>query len=206
MVSDLTDIDVCNRMLAKIGGGTIQSFEEDSDLAALCARIYPGIRDSLLSLHPWNFVKNKRQLAKSAEETPVNEWQNAFVLPSNMLFGPLAVWGDNETRPSNNYDIYKNFLYCNYETVMIDYTARPDESAWPPWFTEFVATAGAAELAVPVSDQVSKKEALDVKAFGTPGDGGRGGLFAQCRTLNAQVRPTQGLFQNGDPITSARFR
>ena len=205
MATTETDVSVINRALARFGGGEIQSLDENSDLAALCANIYTGKRDYLLSIHPWRFAMAKRQLAKLSDVSPLNEWMFAFALPADMLSGPWAVFGDGQNLSSHFFEIYDGDLYCSYDTVVIDYTRRIDESDWPVWFTDFVATAVAAELAMPVSDQVSKAEMLSLMAYGSKAFAGRGGLFAQCRRLDGQTQTTKTLFSRGDPLTAARF-
>lgn len=204
MATFKNDVDVCNLALSKFGGGSITAFDEESDLAEDCANLYPATRDYLLSIHPWRFVSGKRQLAKSADVTPVNEWQYAFKLPTKNLSGPWAVYGDDSEHPVHQYEVFGEYIYCDYDKVTIDYSNEVAEEFWPAWFVNFAATAIAADLAGPVADKVSKSEQLRVMAFGAPQMEGRGGMFAQCRRLNAQLQPIQSLFKNGDPLTSAR--
>ncbi len=205
MATTETDVTMINKALARFAGGEIGALDEASPLAATCSDIYSPLRDYLLCIHPWRFAMKKRQLALSASETPINEWTKAFPLPADILSGPWAVFGDGRELPSHMYEIYNGFVYCDYDTVIMDYTARIDESAMPPWFKGFLITATAADLCVPIADQVSKSEALRAIAFGPPADRGRGGLFAQCRRLDGQTQPTRSLFMNGDPLTAARF-
>lgn len=205
MVSTDTDITVINRALALFGGGSIQNADENSDLAATCSGIYYPQRDFLLSIHPWRFAMAKRSLNKIAAFEPLNEWEHAHQLPSDMLSGPWAVFGDGSELPSHCFELYDGKLYSDYDEIIIDYSRNVPEGEWPPWFSKFVATAVGGELAMPVSDQVSKGNALLQRAFGTPGAQGRGGLFAECRRLDGQTQATKTLFKNGDPLTKARF-
>lgn len=205
MANSDTDITVINEALSRFGGGEIQSLDEATDLAAICSRIYPTARDFLLCIHPWRFVMHKRQLALSAEEIPLNEWNKAYPLPADMLSGPWAVFGDGRQLPSHEYEIYNGHVYCDYTTVLVDYTRRVPEGEWPVWFKSLVVVDGASKLAVPVADQVSKAEALRLEAYGPPQMMGRGGLFAMCRRLDGQTQTTKTLFKNGDPLTSARL-
>lgn len=199
-----TDVSICNLGLAKFGGGEISGLDDTDDLSTICANLYPATRDYLLSIHAWRFVSGKRSLAKSASVTPENEWSNAFQLPTVNFSGPWAVFADGSSRPVHDFEIYENYIYCDYETVIIDYIKQVDEAFFPPWFVNFLATAFAAEACGPVADKVSKSEQLRTQAFGPPGANGRGGMFAQCRRLDAQLQATKSIFQNGDPLTSAR--
>lgn len=205
MTTDTDDVSVVNKSLGLFGGGSIQSFDETSPLAVICSSVYETTISSLFCMHPWRFAMAKRQLAKSSEEVPLNEWKYAFVLPSSMLAGPWAVFGDGRQMASHAFEIYGQFLYCDYDTVVIDYTKRVAESYWPAWFERLAVMAAAADLAVPVSDQVSKSENFRKIAFGNPEMQGRGGLFAECRRLDGQTQAMRSLFSNGDPLTTARF-
>lgn len=205
MATNETDVTAINNALSRFAGGKIESLGDDSDLAVICAGVYPTLRDHLLCIHPWRFAVRKRQLARSAEVVPLNEWQNAFSLPENMLSGPWAVFGDGRQLPSHVYEVYGGHVYCDYDTVIVDYTVRVDESEWPTWFFNLVVTAAAADLCTPVADQVTKSRELREIAFGPPADRGRGGLFSQCRRLDGQTQPARSLFMNGDPLTAARF-
>ena len=204
MATFTTDIDVCNSGLAAFGGGEITAFDESSDLAAICANRYPRIRNYLLSIHPWRFTSGKRQLNLSGEVTPENEWTNAHVLPTSNLSGPWAVFGNGSSKPVHDYEVYGNYIYSDYDTIIIDYSKQADEAFWPDWFVEFASVVVGAKLAVPVADKGSIAADLFVEAFGPPGMQGRGGMFAECRRLDAQLQVPRSLFSNGDPLTSAR--
>lgn len=205
MATTQTDISVNNGALSLFGGGAIESFDEDSDLAVTCSGLYSVTVNTLMSMYPWRFAVSKRQLVKDADITPLNEWNYAFALPSNMLAGPWAVFGDGRELASQLYEIYDAYLYCDYDTVIIDYTKRVDESYWPWWFIELACLVLASKYAIPVSDQVSKADLFHEKAYGPPQMMGRGGFYAECRRLNAQTQPMKSLFVTGDPLTSARF-
>jgi hypothetical protein len=197
MTTTFTDIEACNRALALFAGGSIQSFtDESSDLSATCATIYPMVRDACLTRRNWYFCKDKRQLALSIDHTPVNEWDNAFVLPSARLSGPVAVFGDGADYPTHDYEIYGDYLCCDYDTVIIDYLKRPDEGEFPEWFNDWLVMETAAALAIPVADQVSKADGFAAEAERK---------FRNAKFRDSQHEPVKSMFAGGDPLTNTRY-
>lgn len=204
MVTENTDVTLCSLALNKISESPITSLDDQDDVAGTCSRIWPSLGDYLLSLYPWPFALDKRQLAIAPDEQPLNEHLRAFALPANMLDGPFAVYGDGSSNPSHGWEIYGNFLYCDFDTVIIDYKKRPEVREYPGYYYEFAATALAAELAMPVSESENRAGEMRIKAFGPAQMDGQGGMFAACRRIASQNQPTKSLFQNGNPLMRAR--
>lgn len=207
-VSSYDDIAVVNLALSKIAAESISSLDaddEDSDIAGLCARIYPAVRDTIISAHPWSFCKAELELSRANGITPIKNWQYAYRLPDDMLAGPFALYGDGSTNPVQSFEQFGDYLYCNYQKVLMDYRRRPPESQWPMFFVNLVATATAAELAIPITDSTSRSQELNLVAYGPPGLDGKGGLFATATRTDSQSKPIRSMFRNGDPLANTRF-
>lgn len=204
-MSDHTDISICNYGLSLLGIPAITSFDEESDAASTCSNIYPILRDSVLADFNWRISVKKRALAKIADETPLNEWGAVHSFPSNMLEGPLAVFGDGSQMPSADWEIYEGKLYSNFDTAIIDFIARPDESLFPPLLVDFLGHALAASAALPLTESADRADILHRKAYGPPQLEGNGGLYVRAKRAVSQSQSTKSIFKNGDPLTAGRF-
>lgn len=204
-VSGYDDTSICCAALNLIGVDPISSLQEESDNAATCSRLYPLTRDSILSKHSWNFGNAERQLDRSADVIPLNDWTYAYKLPSNMLAGPTAVFGDGGDLPNAQYEVRGDYIFTDAQIVIVHYQGPADPVCWPAYFVELVVVALAARLAKPVTDNVTRAGELMEEAFGSPQDKGQGGLFAIAKRANAQSRPVQNIFRNGDMLSNTRY-
>lgn len=188
-----TDLSICSDALILLGAAPLSSFTEGSDTAQACDRLYPDVRDTILSTYVWSWTLKKSQLARLSTN-PVNEWSYAYQLPGDMLSGALAVFETNSTvERSRRYgwEIYGDQLYTNMETVYIDYQSNVSESKMPPYFVRLLRTALASELAIVVTDQASKADYFRAMAYGSPGDSGRGGMMREAMNIDARGQSTQ---------------
>lgn len=188
MASGDTAVSICSDALVMLGAATISAFDEGTDTATACDRLYPDIRDNLLSVYQWSWSLKKVQLARLST-APVGEWKYAYQLPGDMLSGVLAVFetsGTTERPLRYGWEVYGDQLYSNLATVFIDYQATVAEDKMPPYFVRLLKTAVAAELAVVVTDQVAKSDYYKTEAFGTPGEQGRGGRLRQAMNVDSR--------------------
>lgn len=195
MAAGDTDVSICSDALVMLGASVISSFDEGSPAATACARLYPDLRDTLLSRYPWSWSLRKIQISRLASP-PLNEWKYAYQLPGSMLTGVLAVFdsGSDSARPINHgWEIYESRLFTNLETVYIDYQETVAEFAMPPYFVRLLRIAMSAELAIVITDQVQKMEYLRGIAFGSPGENGRGGLFREAANIDSRGQLTKSI-------------
>jgi len=203
MIGD-TDVSICNFALLLIGIDPISSLSESSPAAQACARAYPVIRNSVLSEYNWRVAVRKRQISLLADAVPLNEWTRIHAFPTDMLQGPHAVFGDGSAAPTHDWEIYDGRLYSNYESVVIDYSAAPDESAFPPILVDFLGHALAAGLAVPLTGDKDMAAEYRIKAYGAAQLDRNGGLFAAAKRAMAQSQKIKTIQQNGNPLVAAR--
>ncbi len=193
MAAGDTDLSICSDALILLGAAPLSSFTEGTDAAQACDRLYPDLRDSLLSRYPFSWSYIKVQLGRLST-TPINEFKYAYGLPGNMLSGVQAVFETSSTnqRPINDgWEIYGQELYTNLESVYIDYQESVDESKMPHYFVQLLRTSLASELAITITDQSTKADYFRTLAFGTPGENGRGGLFREAVNIDSRGRLPQ---------------
>ena len=195
MATGDTDVSICSDALVMLGASVISSFDEGTPSATACARLYPDLRDTLLSRYPWSWSIRKVQLSQLVTP-PINEWKYAYQLPGNMLTGVLAVFGSGSdaARPINyGWEIYGSQLFTNLETVYIDYQETVTEASMPPYFVRLLRIAMSAELAIVITDQVQKMDYLRTIALGSPGENGRGGLFRESVNIDSRGQLTKSI-------------
>ena len=193
MATGDTDVSICSDALILLGAEPITSFTDGSDSAQACSRLYPDLRDTIISSYVWSWSLKKSQIARLST-APVNEWQYAYQLPGDMLSGVLAVFetaGTTERSRRYGWEIYGEQLFTNMETVYIDYQQSIVESKMPVYFVRLLRTAMAAELAIVITDQASKSDYFRAQAFGTPMENGRGGLMREAMNIDARGQSTQ---------------
>ena len=59
----MSEVDIANRALAKIGAESITSFDDGTKRSNLCRDIYPSTRDAVLRAYPWNCAIERQELA-----------------------------------------------------------------------------------------------------------------------------------------------
>lgn len=85
MPSSLSEIDIINRALAKIGDQRITSRADNNNRARLMDDLYESVRDELLRESPWNFAV-KRTTLTATPDAPVYQWETAFPVPADILY------------------------------------------------------------------------------------------------------------------------
>ena len=176
-----------------MGAAPISSFTEGSDAAQACDRLYPDVRDTLLSNYLWSWSVQKQQLGRLST-TPVDEWKYAYQLPGDMLSGVIALFqspGLGQLPVRYGWEIYGDQVYTNFEQVFIDYQASVAESKMPNYFVRLLRTAVASELAFVITDQVAKADYFRALAYGSPADSGRGGLMREAMNVDGRGKPPQ---------------
>ena len=63
MVSTLSDLDLCNAALVKLGALPIAGFDDPDAAAAVCRTLYPVVVDAALTSRPWSFTLKRATLS-----------------------------------------------------------------------------------------------------------------------------------------------
>lgn len=198
-----SDVELCNAALKLLGSESLTSFEEGSDLAETCSALYADTIRALQASYPWRFTLAKQQLSRLADP-PANEWTYQHALPPDrlllrQLFPSSAVGAP----PVGDYEIFGARVFSDQPDLWADYQVATDPATWPPYFRDVARHALAAALAVPVTESTDRADYYARRAFGTPGEGGMGGLMGMARRLDAQQQPPQRI--EDFPLIAARF-
>ena len=153
----LSPIALSSRALLKLGAFSIASFDEGTAEAEIAGNLYDGVRDALLSAHPWNFATGQAALARLSVE-PVADYAYAFQLPADFLRAlSLGQGGAGRGVP---YRIAERRLHTDAPEVVLSYIFRPDEGEFPPFFAQLLVARLAAEFCIPLTESTSRAESL----------------------------------------------
>jgi len=153
----LTDLALCSRALLRLGAQPLASLTEGTAEAEVAANLYPGIRDALLSAHPWSFATGQADLARLAD-IPFADFTACFQLPPDFLRALSAGTGNRGRGAA--YRIQEDRLHADADAVTLTYVFRPDESAFPPFFAACLVARLAAEFCLPLTESPTRAEVL----------------------------------------------
>lgn len=199
-----TDISICSQALILLGADPIASFTEETDAAKICANRYPALRSRLISGHPWRCMMTKKELTRDATP-PIGEWRYAYIIPGEAVdAGAWAMFNGTaiDDLPVKSFEIFGRRLVTNHARALIDFTTVKPESEWPAWFADLMMYALMADIGFAITDQQSTADRWAQQCYGTPSEGGKGGYYGQCMTIDAQGQPNEQV-QN-DAFVNAR--
>ncbi len=153
----LSALALCSRALLKIGAQPVASLDEGTAEAEVAANLYPGIRDALLSSHPWSFATAQAALPRLAHRA-ARRFRHAFQLPPDFLRALSA--GSAGRARGIVYRLQEDRLFTDAEQVALTYMFRPDESGFPPFFAAALVARLAAEFCIPLTESSSRAEML----------------------------------------------
>src|SRR3990167_10132188 len=145
-MAEISQVDICNYALIKIGAKPITSLADDNKAAKTCTKIYDIVRDDILRLFPWNFAIKRVELARLAT-APAFGYTYQYSLPSDCL--RVLRLHDNTTV----YKIENGKLLTNAATAKVVYTFRAeDPTVYDHQFINLLSLKLAVELAYNLSN------------------------------------------------------
>lgn len=198
-----TRIEMLNRALLRIGAVPLVS--EADPGAPVHLAVYDSVMERL-GAQPWSFFKRTVKLVRLSA-APVTNWTYAFQLPSDRMAPLRAIYPTSDTarKPSTDFDIEGDQLLCDLPEVWATYLALVSWERWPGDFRELFVTALMAELALSVREDRPLHDRLYAKAFGTPQQGGMGGLMGQALDNDSQGMPATIVGGGHNPLIDVRF-
>lgn len=137
-------ISLISKGLVLLGEKPLQSLNDQRYGATVGNNLFELIYETELQSNRWRFAMKKGALSQLVAE-PLNEWQYAFQLPSDMLL-PIT------TYPSSNYEIYADRIYTNNSAVELDYMFKPELSSIPAYFALLMSYALARDMVKPITE------------------------------------------------------
>jgi len=184
----ITAIDICSKALLFIGANAIQSFDDGSRESAVCSSIYETVKETLLANRLWCFSLVQLNLAR-LNQSPIRDWKYVYALPSNVL-------RIKKVAGTKDFDVGRDGLYSNNESVSIDCQISVDESQMPAYFQTALITELAAKLSVSLLGDNTKYELFSRLAQRD---------LINARIADSQNRPNIGFGEDSSWITVARL-
>ena len=186
----LTALELCSRALLRLGAQAIASLDEGTAEAEIASGLYFGVRDALLSGHPWSFATGQETLPRLAAE-PTADFSHAFQLPPQFLRA-LSAGGPNAGR-GLAYRLFEDRLHASADQVTLTYIFRPEESAFPAFFAAALVARLSAEFCIPLTESSARAQMLFNQAEAE---------LRGARRADSQQATTRGL--TGFPLILAR--
>lgn len=151
----VSEIQICNMALRRLGLKTISSMSEGSQEARDCSLYYAQFRDAVLRDHDWTFARRRRSLASFAiPDDYAGKYLYGYILPSDCL-KPLKVYEQNGSTPQE-FELFRagtgsRFLMTDIPYVILKYTMAVIDPTWfDSEFIEALSRKLASILAVPL--------------------------------------------------------
>lgn len=194
-----------NRALAEIGQPPKYSTDGETAFGQVVELVWPRVIDKCFGLHDWSFCRRTLKLARHAAK-PANGWTYGFDLPGDRIGPPLKVLRSADERDVlRHYDIEAGALYAHEKDLWARCKVALSPEAWDAGFRDAFVTALAAELAVPMTQDIELRNDLRREAFGTPSEGMAGGKFGRIIAQDLAGQPVGSPLLRDDPLTSARY-
>lgn len=204
-----TDLTICNLAIDRVAGDRIDALGEDSPLGAFCQDNYPHKRAFVLGKYRWTFANQVALFAQVAvPEGDPKPCAFKYARPAD-LAGAVHAWrdaADPQRARTAPYVLDSGGAFWSDQSPLFgEYTRTVTEADWPSWFRQLVITAFAADVA-DFCQLTTKGRELRQEAWGTPGEQGEGGLYAQARNEDARMAPQRQLVGGVDagPLVEAR--
>ena len=150
-----TAITLCSKALIKLGAKSITSFEEETAEAEVANQLYESTLQNLLASYPWRFSLTQKTLTRLTEK-PISDYQYAYQLPNDCVRVLSA--GQNIKSSGLIYKIVGQKLYTNAPEVVLNYICRPEENAFPAFFTDALISKLAAEFCLPLTESTTRTD------------------------------------------------
>lgn len=157
-------IEICNFALQHTGSDrTINSLNEDSKEAKLCARHYNNEVRQLLSSFGWSFAKRRTLLAQLENNNWEERYQFKYALPNDIL-KVLRIIPRQDFRYSEYkvpYNISGSFIFTDINPCALEYIADiANPSEYPVYFVNALALKLAAIIAINLTGDPDQRQRL----------------------------------------------
>lgn len=158
----ITDVSICNKSLSLLGFPPIVSLLDENDASAIiCNAAYEMVKGEMLEIREWTFAV-VRGIMEPSPSPPLFGYENRFVIPANVSrvvevsdnpgFDPLVRGKFKWVKEADAILSDANTIYARWLLIDID------ENLFTPAFTNAFSYRLAAEIAMPLSEDMSKVE------------------------------------------------
>lgn len=157
-------VDICNQALANLGKAPIAALDGSSESARQCDRFYDRALKTTLRDFPWQFAR--KQVSLALLSSTVDGWTYLYAYPSNCVKVRRIYSADNYDQfEPDSFELFNVdgslAIACEVIDAKAEYTAAiTDTTIFDPAFEGALVYALAAELAVPLSGDLKRRQML----------------------------------------------
>ena len=189
----MTDIQICNLALARLGDARIAALSDATAQAQYCSLFYAQTLEELQSEFDWQFCR--KQVAFTSSAVPLSGYSYQYNQPTDFIrairLGNIDASENFGTWEILGSKIHTNLAATTAIPLVLDYIALVDtESSFPAIFVEALSMKLAAVLAMPLtgSKELFKQCAeLYMATVQKPAFGNATEAYAPARTTAAPV-------------------
>jgi len=149
----MTDVQICNLALARIGGPRIVTIGESTVAGEACDLFYANTYDMALRAHDWKCAIKRASLAQNAT-APIFGWDYGYALPPDCL----RVIEMN--KQDYGFDVEGRNLLTDETTAKIRYVSRVTTGTLDPLCVQSIYVHLAIELVIPIGKKADMKKEL----------------------------------------------
>lgn len=201
-------VTIANAALTLIRAQPVKSFDDADRRSQAVSALYWTVLDRLLTVTRWHFASGYSRLTITTVDTTVDRrgWLHSHALPSDRI-GPPVMACEDPAKPERltAFELTETHFLSDKETVYVRMTRRVGPVNWPGYFRNLMVRALASDLAEPIRGDAALAQRFYRECFGTPQEGGQGGLFKEARDQDHAARPPE-VFGAGDAFLGDRER
>jgi hypothetical protein len=147
----MTDIQICNLALARLGDARITSLSDATAQAQYCSLFYAQTLEELQTEFDWQFCRKLASLTADAT-APAFGYARRFAVPSDFL-RLIRLNGIDEDENFSKWEIVDGFIHTDLAApAQIEYIAHVTDAAkFPAVFVEILSAKLATNLAMPLT-------------------------------------------------------
>jgi len=147
----MTDIQICNLALARLGDSRITALTDATAQAQYCSLFYSQTLEELQTEFDWQFCRKLASLTADAT-APAFGYARRFAVPSDFL-RLIRLNGIDEDENFSKWEIVDGFIHTDLSApAQIEYIASVTDAAkFPAVFVEILSAKLAANLAMPLT-------------------------------------------------------
>lgn len=183
------DIEICNTGIILVGANSINSFDDDSREAEVCAQVYDRTKFAAMEMYPWRFTMKQVILSPIVGGDPLFGYDNSFQLPSDRLRDVI------KPESTRDYRIVGDKIYTNATEFKMEYQYKADEDVWSESFRRYVEFKMAAIISMAVLEDDSRAQRYAGEAENQ---------LRYAKSIDSQSQPLDGFDNSQFPLTAVR--
>ena len=145
----MTDVQICNLALARLGDARITSLSDSSAQATYCSLFYEQTVEELQADFDWSFCRKLSSL--TATTAPSSGYSSAFTLPADFIRA-VRLGGIDASENFGTWEVVGTTIHTNLSSPVLNYIANiTDTTKFPAIFVEALTIKLAAVLAMPLT-------------------------------------------------------